>query len=138
MFSRLAQGQQVVEEYNTDRREEERTTFVETTRTYNQEPNNDQLDQDNNNMKECKEQQQVEEEDELNAHNTIFLSPLPPLFPMQFLEPSNTLMKTSSIWQTSPTTRIEIPLFPFVVPCDREYPTEHKTPSISAGKRATD
>ena len=47
MFSRLVQDQRVVEEYNTNRMEEERITFVETMRTYNQKPNNDQLDQDN-------------------------------------------------------------------------------------------
>ena len=52
MFSRLQQGQRVVDEYNTDCREEERITFVETMRAYNQEANNDQLNQDNNSMEE--------------------------------------------------------------------------------------
>ena len=82
VFSRLAQGQWVVEEYSTDRREEERITFVETMRTYNQEQNNDQFYQDNDDVEECKEQQQVEEEDELNAHDTIFHPPLSLLFPV--------------------------------------------------------
>ena len=56
MFSRLAHSQRVVEEHNTDSIEEEKSTFVDTMRKYNQEPKNDQLDQDNNTIEECKEQ----------------------------------------------------------------------------------
>ena len=54
IFSSLEHGQQVVKEYNTDRIEEGRITFVETMRTYNQKVNNDKLNQDNNTIVECK------------------------------------------------------------------------------------
>ena len=138
MFSGLAQGQKNVEEYNTDHREEERITFVETMRTYNQEPKNDQLDQDNDALEECKEQQQVEEEDELNAHNTIFSSTssaaVPHVIPqaLQYPDEDKFNMADTTDNENCNTT------VPLVVPRDHKYPVLHETPSISARKRATD
>ena len=96
IFSRLQQCQRVVKEYNTDRIEEERTPFVETMKTYIYEPNNDQLDQENNTIEECKEQQQLEDKEGQNVHDTISSSTPSTTFPWSLLPP-NTLLNMGSI-----------------------------------------
>ena len=56
MFSRLQQGQRVVDKYNTDHIEDGMIIFVETTRTYNQESDNDTLDNHNDTIDSPKQQ----------------------------------------------------------------------------------
>ena len=99
-------------------------------RTYNQEPNNDQFDQENDAVEECKEQEQVEEEDELNAHDTIISSTASAAVPrvisqaLQYPDEDEFIMANT----TDNENRNR----------DREYPALQKIPSISARKRATD